>query len=66
MVDDIRVRGVGKTLLDLETPIKQADGPPKIEAVVMFLASLLYFHEIYVPSVKYVHINLLIFWYLIH
>ena len=33
IVDDIRVRGVGKTVLDLDSPIKQADGPPKVETV---------------------------------
>ena len=33
IVDDIRVRGVGKTVLDLDSPVKQADGPPKVETV---------------------------------
>ena len=33
IVDDIRVRGIGKTELDLETSITEAAGPPKVETV---------------------------------
>ncbi len=45
IVDDIRVRGIGKTELDLETPIKKAADPPRVELVGLcfcHVASLLF------------------------
>ncbi len=33
VVDDIRVRGIGKTEVDLETPVEVATAAPRIETV---------------------------------
>ena len=34
IVDDLRVRGVGKSHIDLDQPIAEADGPPRVEKVL--------------------------------
>ena len=38
-VDDVRVRGIGKSHVDLDQPIPEADGPPRVEKVFPYKLS---------------------------
>jgi hypothetical protein len=40
VVDDIRVRGVGKSFIHTDRPIPAAEGPPRVDKVSCFSAVL--------------------------
>ncbi len=49
IVDDIRVRGVGKSQVDMDNPIPESGGkPPRIETVSCF--TTIAYHILFVPQ----------------
>ena len=41
-IDDIRVRGIGKTQVDMDKPIAEATGPAPVEMVRLLILMLIF------------------------